>query len=69
MLQALIGIAFSVGFVFGPLIGAVFAKSVQNTSEFYTGPAVFSIVITIFDILFVAFTLPETLPPSKRVYT
>nr|CAB3263791.1 major facilitator superfamily domain-containing protein 10-like [Phallusia mammillata] len=64
--MALIGVAFSIGFVFGPLIGASFARSVENTSEFYMTPALFSIVITIFDIVFVACCLPETLPASKR---
>jgi len=60
-------VAFSVGFVFGPLVGALFAKVFEDQSRFYMGPALFSFAITCVDILYVYRNLPETLPPNKRV--
>lgn len=65
--MALIGIAFSVGFVFGPLIGAIFSRYArEHQGEFYIYPALFSLILAIFDIIFVAMAFKETLPKNKR---
>ncbi|CAK8690461.1 unnamed protein product [Clavelina lepadiformis] len=61
-----IGIAFSIGFVCGPMIGAWFAKQFSHQYNFYCGPAIFGFLITVFDIMYVAKSLPETLPPKNR---
>ena len=75
----MIGIAYSVGFLVGPMIGAYFstiAPKVRKCFEsldkgfqdafFYT-PAIFSIALTLLQFVIVAFLLPETLITSKRV--
>nr|XP_009858034.1 LOW QUALITY PROTEIN: major facilitator superfamily domain-containing protein 10-like [Ciona intestinalis] len=64
--MAAVGIAFSIGFVVGPLIGVIFSKYFSNHGMFFVGPAAFGVVITVFDIFYVLKCLPETLHPSKR---
>ena len=69
-LQALIGVAFSIGFVFGPLIGAVFSRWARDQQgEFYVYPALFALMLAVADIFYVAAMLKETLPIEKRVST
>jgi hypothetical protein len=64
----LIGIAFSIGFVFGPLIGAGFSIwAKQQHGAFYTVPALFALTLSVIDILFVFIFFKETLPAEKRV--
>lgn len=66
--QALVGIAYSFGFIIGPVIGAVFAKrSSLESGNPYLLPALFAITLTVADILFVYLCLKETLPKEKRV--
>ena len=66
--QALVGIAYSFGFIIGPVIGAVFAKrSSLESGNPYVLPALFAITLTVADILLVFFCLKETLPKEKRV--
>ena len=66
--QALVGIAFSFGFIIGPVIGAVFARrSTLDSGNPYLLPALFAIILTAADILFVYICLKETLPKEKRV--
>lgn len=64
--MALVGIAFSVGFVFGPTIGAIFSLMDKDTEKFYVLPALFCIVLAVADILFLYVFLPETLPEKLR---
>lgn len=64
--MALIGIAFSLGFIFGPLIGAVFSKMADKDQDFFVVPALFAFGLTFVNIVFVAFRLKESLPPKKR---
>lgn len=65
--MALIGIAFSIGFVFGPLIGAGFSIwAKQQHGAFYTVPALFALTLSVIDILFVFIFFKETLPAEKR---
>lgn len=59
----MIGIAFSVGFVFGPMIGAAFAKwSHSQEGDWFVQPALLAVVLTIINIIFVTFVFQETLP-------
>lgn len=59
----MIGIAFSVGFVFGPMIGAGFAKwSHSQDGDWFVQPALLAVVLTIINIIFVTFVFQETLP-------
>lgn len=62
------GVAFSVGFVFGPIIGAVFSRYARDQQEvFYTVPALFALALAVIDIIFVLMFFKETLPEIKRV--
>ncbi|XP_071168317.1 major facilitator superfamily domain-containing protein 10-like [Mytilus edulis] len=65
--MALIGIAFSIGFVFGPLIGAGFSIWARHQDgAFYVVPALFALSLAVIDILFVFIFFEETLPVEKR---
>ena len=62
------GIAYSFGFIIGPMIGAIFAKrSSLESGNPYLLPAVFAITLTVADALYLWFCLKETLPEDKRV--
>ena len=61
------GVAFSIGFVFGPSIGAMFSLMDKDSEKFYILPALFCIVLAVADILFLYAFLPETLPARARV--
>lgn len=68
LFQAFVGVAFSVGFVFGPIIGAVFSRYARDQQEvFYTLPALFALALAVIDIIFVVMFFKETLPENKRV--
>lgn len=61
--MALVGIAFSLGFIIGPMIGAIFAKYSDKTMEtWFWLPAIFATALAAADLLFVAACLKETLP-------
>lgn len=65
--MALIGVAFSVGFVFGPIIGAVFSLWARaQQQDFYVLPALFALCLAVIDVIYVAVVFKETLPQSKR---
>ena len=64
----MIGVAFSIGFVFGPLIGAIFSRwAREQQGEFYVYPALFALLLAVADVLYVAMVFKETLPEKKRV--
>lgn len=68
-LQALVGIAFSIGFIVGPVIGAMFARWSQSQtahSDWFVVPAVFALTLALADIIFVALCFKETLPPVRN---
>ena len=66
--QAVIGVAFSVGFVFGPMFGALFSRYTRDQQEnFYVLPAMFALVLAIIDIFYIIFMFKETLPEHRRV--
>lgn len=59
----MIGIAFSVGFVFGPMIGAAYAKwSHGQEGNWFVQPALLAVVLTSINIIFVIFAFKESLP-------
>ncbi|XP_015610228.1 major facilitator superfamily domain-containing protein 10 isoform X2 [Cephus cinctus] len=66
--MALVGIAFSVGFVIGPMIGALFARisSGHREGHWYAVPALFALCLAGSDLIYVAFNLKETLPSGYR---
>ncbi|XP_038071070.1 major facilitator superfamily domain-containing protein 10-like [Patiria miniata] len=65
--MALIGIAFSLGFIMGPMIGAYFAMSSGGKGEaLYFKPALFAITLAVADIIFIFLFFKETLPTNKR---
>uniref|UniRef100_A0A7N8YM38 Major facilitator superfamily domain containing 10 n=1 Tax=Mastacembelus armatus TaxID=205130 RepID=A0A7N8YM38_9TELE len=60
--MAMIGIAFSLGFTVGPLMGAYFALSSRTTGNvFYQTPALLALAFSAADLLFIWLMLPETL--------
>ena len=72
-LQAVIGIAFSCGFLLGPVIGAVFSVWGKSVAEaggdpftVFQYPALFSLTLALLDIALLVFAFPETLPTEKR---
>lgn len=63
----MIGIAFSVGFVFGPMIGAAYAKwSHSQEGDWFVQPALLAVALTIINIIFMTLTFKESLP--KVIY-
>lgn len=62
----MIGVAFSLGFTFGPLMGAYFAMNSRTTENvFYQTPALLASAFSVADLLFIWLTLPETLKEAK----
>ncbi|KAK2722070.1 major facilitator superfamily domain-containing protein 10-like [Artemia franciscana] len=66
--MALMGIAFSLGFIFGPMLGAGFAMwaKLQDGTDWFAYPALFSLTLTLVNIVFLTFFFPETLPKGSR---
>uniref|UniRef100_G3PKN7 Major facilitator superfamily (MFS) profile domain-containing protein n=1 Tax=Gasterosteus aculeatus aculeatus TaxID=481459 RepID=G3PKN7_GASAC len=60
--MAMIGIAFSLGFTVGPLMGAYFALSSRTAGNvFYQTPALLASAFSVADLLFIWVMMPETL--------
>lgn len=65
--MAMIGIAFSLGFTVGPLMGAYFAVSSRATGNiFYQTPALLALAFSVADLLFIWLMLPETLTKDVK---
>jgi len=65
--MAMIGVAFSLGFLFGPMIGAAFSMWGKTQSgEWYMYPAMFAFILSIVDIIYLAVFLKESLPENRR---
>uniref|UniRef100_A0A7N8WMF8 Major facilitator superfamily domain containing 10 n=1 Tax=Mastacembelus armatus TaxID=205130 RepID=A0A7N8WMF8_9TELE len=65
--MAMIGIAFSLGFTVGPLMGAYFALSSRTTGNvFYQTPALLALAFSAADLLFIWLMLPETLTKDVK---
>lgn len=65
--MAMIGVAFSLGFTFGPMVGAYFAMNVSSGELFYVRPALLALLLAVIDLAFIFLLLPETLPKKYRV--
>ena len=70
--MAMIGIAFSIGFIVGPLLGAMFAahsraRGVTTSETFFYLPALFALCLSLLNIIFVAVFFDESLPAEHRV--
>lgn len=62
--MAIIGIAFSLGFTVGPLMGAYFAMNFRKADEgnvFFQAPALLALAFSMADLLFIWLMLPETM--------
>ncbi|XP_043485574.1 major facilitator superfamily domain-containing protein 10 isoform X1 [Polistes fuscatus] len=66
--MALVGIAFSIGFVVGPMIGAFFAwiSSGNRNETWYVVPALFASFLAASNLLYVVYNLKESLPVKSR---
>lgn len=69
--MAVIGIAFSIGFIVGPLLGAVFSRykattAVDPTAYPFASVAVFAFCLAVADIIFLWFFFRETLSDDHR---
>ncbi|XP_067135030.1 major facilitator superfamily domain-containing protein 10-like isoform X2 [Centruroides vittatus] len=65
--MALIGIAFAIGFVIGPMIGAAFSIWIgHQDKKFFVIPALFALILAVLDIIFIAIFFEESLPEDKR---
>lgn len=61
--QALIGLAFSIGFIVGPLAGAWFSKNNDgSTGSWGERPAHYALGLALANVALVLFCIPETLP-------
>ncbi|XP_037818965.1 major facilitator superfamily domain-containing protein 10 [Lucilia sericata] len=66
--MALVGVAFSLGFIVGPMIGALFAIfSNKSTGPWFVLPSLLAFGLAVGDLLVLVFCLKETLPKEKRV--
>ena len=72
-MQAMVGVAFSLGFLFGPMIGAAFSvlgrQGAGNADSFtaFQYPAIFALTMAVIDVVFLLIAFQETLPGDKRV--
>ncbi|XP_019541313.2 major facilitator superfamily domain-containing protein 10 [Aedes albopictus] len=65
--MALVGIAFSLGFIVGPMIGAIFSRFADKTdAHWFWLPAMFAMGLAVLDVVFIALCLKESLPKEKR---
>lgn len=67
-LQALVGAAFSVGFIVGPMIGAgfvAFGRGVEGSAEWFLYPSLFATTLTALNTVYVHVCFPETLPEVR----
>lgn len=67
--MALVGVAFSIGFIVGPMIGAQFAMARKDSTEFYVVPALFALSLALLDIFFLIFMFAESFPQEKRAHS
>lgn len=65
----MIGVAFSLGFTLGPLMGAYFALRPVDAELFYQGPALLAVLFSVADLLFIFLMLPETLHKARKSCT
>lgn len=64
----MIGIAFSLGFTVGPLLGAYFAiTSTTSDNILFQTPALLALAFSVGNLFFIWFMLPETLAADVKV--
>lgn len=65
--------SFSLGFIFGPTIGALFSilgrSSYTDSFDAFQFPALFAFLMAVADIVIIAALFKESLPPERRVHT
>ncbi|XP_026200118.1 major facilitator superfamily domain-containing protein 10 [Anabas testudineus] len=65
--MAMIGVAFSLGFTVGPLMGAYFALNSRTLGNvFFQTPALIALAFSTADLLFIWLMLPETLTKDVK---
>lgn len=65
--MALVGVAFSLGFIVGPMIGALFAIfSNKSTGPWFVLPSLLAFGLALGDLFVLVFCLKETLPKVCR---
>uniref|UniRef100_H2V1R3 Major facilitator superfamily domain-containing protein 10 n=1 Tax=Takifugu rubripes TaxID=31033 RepID=H2V1R3_TAKRU len=68
--MAMIGIAFSLGFTVGPLLGAYFAiSSTAPDNILFQTPALLALAFSVGNLFFIWFMLPETLSADVKAAT
>ena len=68
--MAMIGIAFSVGFIVGPVIGAAFSawgKGGGAGKDWFFYPASFALTLACLQFAYLYFNFKETLPEKQRL--
>nr|XP_060634007.1 major facilitator superfamily domain-containing protein 10 [Anolis sagrei ordinatus]XP_060634008.1 major facilitator superfamily domain-containing protein 10 [Anolis sagrei ordinatus] len=65
--MAMIGVAFSLGFTFGPTLGAYLAMEKEKGEIFYVKAATFAVMFAVTELAFIFMLLPETLSKEQRV--
>jgi hypothetical protein len=66
--KALVGIAFAIGFIIGPVTGAAFSVWGMDSSKanWWFLPAVFALTLAITNIGFIIYFFQESLPKVKH---
>ncbi|KAM9822012.1 major facilitator superfamily domain-containing protein 10 isoform X1 [Syngnathus typhle] len=65
--MAMIGVAFSVGFTAGPLMGAYLAVTAKTAGHvFFQTPALLALAFSVADLVFIWLMLPETLSAHAK---
>ena len=66
--MALVGIAFSIGFIVGPIIGAFFSIwGKERADNWFVYPAYCALALSLLDLAFIATFFEETLPEKQRL--
>ena len=66
--MALIGIAFSIGFIVGPVIGALFSIwAKERTGNWFVYPALCALTLSLLDFLYLFLFFRETLSQKQRL--
>lgn len=66
--MALVGIAFSLGFIVGPMIGAmftIFSNTTASGGAWFVQPSLLALGLALGDVLLLIFFLRETLPKVR----
>ena len=65
----MIGIAFSLGFLIGPMVGAGFSVWAKKHAglDWYIYPAGIALALSLLDLLYIFIYFKETLPEEKRL--